>query len=124
VFIFTPQSLYCQGKCPWYALNKRLGGPQSWPGGFGEEKKNPAIIWHLMELVPDMGGCLCVVVKMCLSVVQIDVYVRGTGYFKVNYLDFSVKKQDPILNNVNESYWICSECLMYYWNVGNLTLCV
>jgi hypothetical protein len=28
------------GKDPWYALNRRLGGPQSWFGCGGEEKKS------------------------------------------------------------------------------------
>jgi hypothetical protein len=34
------QLLYPQGKSPWYPLNRRLGGPQSWSGGSGEEKNS------------------------------------------------------------------------------------
>jgi hypothetical protein len=35
---FTPWLLYPQGKSPWYPLDRRLGGPQSQSGRFGEEK--------------------------------------------------------------------------------------
>jgi hypothetical protein len=35
---FTPWPLYPQGKSPWYPLDRRLGGPQSWSGHGGEEK--------------------------------------------------------------------------------------
>jgi hypothetical protein len=34
---FTPRPLYSRGKSPWYPLNRRLGGPQSWAGCGGEE---------------------------------------------------------------------------------------
>jgi hypothetical protein len=40
VISFTPQSLYPQGKNPWYPLNRRLGGPQSRSGHGGEEKNS------------------------------------------------------------------------------------
>jgi len=36
---FTPRPLYDQGKNPLYPLDRRLGGPQSWPGR-GDEKKS------------------------------------------------------------------------------------
>jgi hypothetical protein len=29
-----------QGKSPWYPLDRRLGGPQSWSGRVGEEKNS------------------------------------------------------------------------------------
>jgi len=29
-----------QGKSPWYPLDKRLGGPQSWSGCSDEEKNS------------------------------------------------------------------------------------
>jgi hypothetical protein len=35
---FMPQPLYPQEKSPWYALYRRLGGPQSRSGHSGEEK--------------------------------------------------------------------------------------
>jgi len=34
---FTPWLLYPWER-PWYPLDRRLGGPQSWSGGGGEEK--------------------------------------------------------------------------------------
>jgi hypothetical protein len=37
---FTPQPLYPQGKRPWYALDRRLGGHQSRSGRGGEEKNS------------------------------------------------------------------------------------
>jgi hypothetical protein len=35
---FTPRTLYSRGKSPRYPLDRRLGGPQSRSGRFGEEK--------------------------------------------------------------------------------------
>jgi len=32
-----------QGKNPWYPLDRRLGGPQSWPGPGGEEKNSQTL---------------------------------------------------------------------------------
>jgi hypothetical protein len=40
VVSFTPQPLYSQGKSPWYLLDRRLGGPQSWSGRDGAEKNS------------------------------------------------------------------------------------
>jgi hypothetical protein len=34
------QPLYPQGKSPWYPLDTRLGGPQSYSGRGGEEKNS------------------------------------------------------------------------------------
>jgi hypothetical protein len=31
-----------QGKCPWYSVDRRLGGPQNRSGRGGEEKKFPS----------------------------------------------------------------------------------
>jgi len=35
---FTHKLLYPRSTNPWYPLDRRLGGPQSWPGLSGEEK--------------------------------------------------------------------------------------
>jgi hypothetical protein len=35
---FMPWPLYPRGKSPCYPLDRKLGGPQSWPGRHGEEK--------------------------------------------------------------------------------------
>jgi hypothetical protein len=35
---FTPRPLYPRGKCPWYPLDRRLGGHQSQSGRRGEKK--------------------------------------------------------------------------------------
>jgi hypothetical protein len=40
VVSFTPQSLYPQGKSPWYPLDRRLAGPQSSSGHGGEGKNS------------------------------------------------------------------------------------
>lgn len=53
-----------------------------------------------MELFPHTGGGLCVVAQLCMSVVQTDVYVRGTGYIKMNDLDFSVMNIMMILFSI------------------------
>jgi hypothetical protein len=37
---FTPWPLYYQVKSPWYPLDRRLGGPQSWSRRGGEEKNS------------------------------------------------------------------------------------
>jgi hypothetical protein len=39
VVSFTPSPLYPQRKSLWYSMDRRLGGPQSWPG-HGVEEKN------------------------------------------------------------------------------------
>jgi hypothetical protein len=39
VVSFMPRPLYNRGKNPWYPLDMRLGGPQSWSGRGGEDKK-------------------------------------------------------------------------------------
>jgi len=36
---FTPWLLYHWGERPWYSLNRKLSGPQSWSGCGGKEKK-------------------------------------------------------------------------------------
>jgi hypothetical protein len=38
VVSFTSLPLYPRGKSPWYTLYRRLGGPQSQSGSYGEEK--------------------------------------------------------------------------------------
>jgi hypothetical protein len=38
VVSFTPPPLNPRGSSPWYALGRRLGGPQSRSGSCGEEK--------------------------------------------------------------------------------------
>jgi hypothetical protein len=42
VVSFTPWLLYPHGKCPWYPLDRRLGGLQNRSGCGGEEKSFPA----------------------------------------------------------------------------------
>jgi hypothetical protein len=37
---FTPRPLYRQGKNPWYPLDRRLGGSQSFSGRGGEENSS------------------------------------------------------------------------------------
>jgi hypothetical protein len=45
---FRPQLLYPQGKSPRYPLDRRLGGPQSRSGRYGEEKNlAPAMKWKI-----------------------------------------------------------------------------
>jgi len=51
VVIFMPQPLYPQGMSPWYPLDRKLSGPQSWSGCGGEEKK--VHHWPCQELNPD-----------------------------------------------------------------------
>jgi hypothetical protein len=43
VVSFTPRPLYPQGKCPFYPLDRRLGGPQSrsWHGSEEENSQPP-----------------------------------------------------------------------------------
>jgi hypothetical protein len=35
-----PRPLYPEGKSPWYPLDSRLSGPQSWSGRGGEEQNS------------------------------------------------------------------------------------
>jgi hypothetical protein len=48
VVSFTTRPLYPQGKSSWYALDRRLGGPQSRSGHSGEERENTITILELM----------------------------------------------------------------------------
>jgi hypothetical protein len=50
---FMSRLFYSQEKCPWYSLDRRLGGPQRWYGHSGEEKNShpllgiePLIVQH------------------------------------------------------------------------------
>jgi hypothetical protein len=44
VVSFTPQPLYPQGKSPWYPLDRKLGGPQSWyECGVEEKNSHPCL---------------------------------------------------------------------------------
>jgi hypothetical protein len=36
----TPPGRFTQRKSPWHPLDRRLGGPQNWTGGGGEEKNS------------------------------------------------------------------------------------
>jgi hypothetical protein len=56
VISFTSWLLHPQGKSPWYPLDRRLGGPQSWSGCSGEEINfhrvlglDPLIIQHIAQ---------------------------------------------------------------------------
>jgi len=44
VVSFTPQSLYPQGKSPWYPLERRLGEPHSCFGHSGKEKNSQPLL--------------------------------------------------------------------------------
>jgi hypothetical protein len=73
---FTPRPLYPRGKTPRYPLDRKLGGPQSLSGRFGEEKildttglelrsYSPArsliflLIWIVcVKCLKDVGACL------------------------------------------------------------------
>jgi hypothetical protein len=54
---FTPRLLHCQGKCPWYPLDRRLGGNQS-QSERGSEKKNfqplPGLEPPIIQLVAQL----------------------------------------------------------------------
>jgi hypothetical protein len=39
-----PQLLYAQVKSPWYPMDRRLGGRQSWSGHGGEEKNSQLLL--------------------------------------------------------------------------------
>jgi hypothetical protein len=43
VVSFSPLPLYPQGKSPRYPLDRKLGGPQSRSGRYGEENKLPLL---------------------------------------------------------------------------------
>jgi hypothetical protein len=64
VVSFPPRPLYPKGKIPWYPLDKRLGGPQSWSGNSGEEKNSqplpgfkPSIIQTVVQsYITELSG--------------------------------------------------------------------
>jgi hypothetical protein len=44
VVSFTSWPLYLQGKSPWYPLDRRSGGLQSWSGCGSKEKKSMPLL--------------------------------------------------------------------------------
>jgi len=58
VVSFIPQSLYSQGKSPWYLLDRRLGGPQNRSGHCGEEKNSQPLTGLKAPIIqPIAQGC-------------------------------------------------------------------
>jgi hypothetical protein len=58
VVSFTPWPLYPQGKSPWYPLDRRLGGMQSW-SGCSEEK--------ISQLLPELEAPIIQPVAQCYT---------------------------------------------------------
>jgi hypothetical protein len=56
VVSFTHWLLYPWGSSPQYPLDRRLGGPQSWSGFYGEEK-NLAPVGNYIPAVPPLASC-------------------------------------------------------------------
>jgi hypothetical protein len=52
-----PQLLYPQGKSPWYALVRRLGGPQSQSGCVGEEKNSQPLLGLQPPIIQPVAQC-------------------------------------------------------------------
>jgi hypothetical protein len=62
VVSFKPRPLYPRGKRPWYPLDRKLGGPQSWSGQCGEEKildptMNGFYIYILIRFAVHTSNC-------------------------------------------------------------------
>jgi hypothetical protein len=71
VVSFTPQPLYCQGKSPWYPLDRRLGGPQSGSGRSGEVKNKITIDWYPQNVdIYIQSNLFWVSTSRCISIVQ------------------------------------------------------
>jgi hypothetical protein len=73
VVSFTSRPLYPQGKCPWYPLDRRLGGLQSLSGRGGEEKNSQPLLGLEPPIIQPIGTlalvCLCVCVCVPFTIV-------------------------------------------------------
>jgi len=49
-WLTSHSSCFIPGKEPWYPLNRKLGGPQSQSGHFGEDKDLLKIGVHVLQL--------------------------------------------------------------------------
>jgi hypothetical protein len=74
VLNFTIRPLYPQGKSPWYALDRRLGGPQSWSGRGGEEKNSQSLP-RLEPLIIQPVAQRCTAEISRLLVLYIYIYI-------------------------------------------------
>jgi hypothetical protein len=45
------------GKSPWYSLNRRLGGPQSWTGCGAEEKNSQPLPEIELSIIQPVAQC-------------------------------------------------------------------
>jgi hypothetical protein len=57
VVSFMSWPLYPQGKSPWYPLDRRLGGLQSWSGHSGEEKNSQPLPRLKPPIIQAVGQC-------------------------------------------------------------------
>jgi hypothetical protein len=61
-----PQPLYPQGKNPWYPLDRRLSGPQSWSGYRGEEKNFQFLLGLEPLIIQPIAQCHSIEVSWLL----------------------------------------------------------
>jgi hypothetical protein len=105
VVTFTRRSLYPQRKSPWYLLDRRLSGPQSWSGRGGEEKNSqplpglePPII-QPMAIPLSYPGFNNNLLIYLLTYLLTYYLLHGTGYYLKSWLSLSLSK------NISLSLW-------------------
>jgi hypothetical protein len=80
--------LYSQGEIPWYPLNMRLGGHQSWSAQDGEVKILQDSNFDLLVIQPVVSHYT----NCCISALGLGTYIdKIIGDQLINYLsDFSI----------------------------------
>jgi hypothetical protein len=71
VVTFTPQPLYLRVKNLLDPLDRRLGGPQSWSGRGGEEKKSPSLSIIIIIIIIIIIVVVVVVVVIIIIIISI-----------------------------------------------------
>jgi hypothetical protein len=95
VVSFTPRPLYLQGKSPWYPLDRRLGGPQSWSGRGGEEKNSqPLLGLESLIIQPMAQHCnteLYQLISICTTLIKSVITRKFIHLDKIMYVFIASK---------------------------------
>jgi hypothetical protein len=66
---FMPWLLYSQGRSPWYPLDRRLSGPQSWSGLGGERKNSHPLLALEPLIIHPIAQCLTTELSWLLIII-------------------------------------------------------
>jgi hypothetical protein len=105
VVSFTHRPLYHQGKSPWYQLDRRLGGPQSWSGSGGEETTCQALPGLETLIIQPVAQCYA-------TALLIYIYLRETWILNSMYKNYISMNESPSLRIVEP---ISNKFIFWKW---------